>query len=506
MSEKIPESQQLPLDPEAVLSLITRENLFVDQAAWLPRAFEMRGADERVLGRVRKGLETANHMVEEANIIGELLESEWYAGVRDRAKNLIGHKVKSGEIVCMDGRLGAFFWRLPRVTTSRFSTAGGIIEVGSNGLVDTLGSSVLVTAIEDAKSKGVPAIEYVGPHTSLRHNTKPAHPEGCGAWSGELNDKGRVWHKIPDGGLAEDLTRSERHRVEAALKAKGAEVENRIIDTDTQSLVFIGNEAYGEVLESYQPGRDNIYLTLERIQQLHGEGRALYTHSLMRERADLLESTGYEYHSIEWEDIGDLQHNIEQAISLTEVLYEKGFAGEVLERLGTLYGDEHCEETMADMVYQIVYNTATIWLSGFDVEENVPERFRHHNERVGKIGDVGFDFWWTSLFRVANSESDDAMRKYVGTMMKLLPEIVREAHDVETEEEAVVLFVPEPIFPEDDIRGRARLRDAYKDILTFLEDERELISSGRVLLVPVEVNPGSREIVSCPDFTRLYVK
>ena len=122
------------------------ESPFMSQAGWLERVYREMDPGEAVRARVAAALELAGRAAMEVNSVGDFLESEEYGALRERAVKLRGNDVSEGEITCMDGRIGRLFWSLPRML-SRFSTAGGLIEVRNNGIADALGSSQLVVGI-----------------------------------------------------------------------------------------------------------------------------------------------------------------------------------------------------------------------------------------------------------------------------------------------------------------------------------------------------------------------
>lgn len=493
---------------ELEISIPNKEFDLTNQVSWLRDLYVDDWASIEVLDRVDRGLEVAETLVMEANDIADIVRSKWFTELRSRIESIGGEKVISAEILCIDGRFGNFFRNLPGAI-SRFPTPAGIIATTENRDGEFVPSSqILNLAVRNRKQAGKEIVEFVGPHTSFRHNLDADHPAGCGAWNGELKERLLEPTDFSDAGLAEDLVRNERVETRLALENIGANVVTRIIDTDTQGLVFIGDEALNEISSIMTTDEEYRGLTPEVINEWHRQGRVIYTPMLVGDINDFFLESSFSYGSIDWEDSSLLKENLTGVVGLTERLMNSDFGKELINNANDLYNSKFSDQVIREITSNIAYNTCLLWLSGFDNEENVPTRYRHHEERFGVIGDKGFDYWIkNSPFLIGCSESVEDVLGYLKTTMSLLPQILKEAHKVDLKKEAMVMCVTQPIDPNSssECKGRATagMAELYLEVLKFFE-RKKLVSEGKIILIPMLVNEKSREVVEVPNFRHLY--
>lgn len=495
---------------------------FLREADWLEEGTYLSSQEARV--RVKKGLELALGVVTESFQVAGIINSSEYYRLRKRIDVLRPKNTFAGEIICIDGRLIKWMRALAGVLSSFSAPAGHLEERQNLRGKPVAGSLHLTESILEKQDSGLLVIELEGPHTSFLTN-QDDHPGGCGKFAERLRE-GRITgvegdHPkfYPDGGVFLDLTDPERLKGGRLLEEMSTFMVTRIFDTDTQGKIFIGDFLKQEAIKIRENGG---YLTFskEMIRDYHQQSLVFSVEEFLTEKEAELKLLGgdLEYGSVEWASIDGLLGNLAKIVDLTEKVMASDLGEEIEKRLVFLYQDKKGfePEIARELAVHTAYNLAVMWLSGFNRIDKVPERFKAHRERYAVLGDTTLsDFWHdTSPFLVASSESDEAIKKHLDTALKLLGGILEAKQGIDLEKEAMVLFVAAPIDPESSekakSRARVNLKRKYDQVIEHLESENDvhrlgenLISEGRVLVIPVLVHETSRAVVEVPDFSDL---
>lgn len=489
---------------------LPEKQALMSQVEWLLAGHS--GPEKR---RLEKGMEVAWTAIAEAGSLADFIDSSDFTQTLNTLNVLRPRdSIIAGRISCIDGRNNGWPIFLARAV-SVFPAVAGLIASKRNlsGEMTRLSSTQLALALEEVRRSGRLSLESIEAHTSL---TTDHICGGFALWFQENGWQGiKDKDKLPDKGLAVDLTRQERRETRSLLERKGAVVIQTVRDTDTQGVVFLGDDLHQALADSLMIKGKYSALDKEAILREHRRGSLIYTPELVKEFNGWLAKSGFSPASIRWESVADLPANTENIVGLTAKIVSSAFGTEIKKRLAGMYQSRFvsahdrslAEKLIQELTVKVAYNTASVYLSGFTSQAMVPHRFAYHAERYGVVGDKGFDFWVeNSPFLLTSSQDTEVVHQQLKIMMKLLPNTLKTVHQVDLDKEAMVVFVTAPISsaadPETFTRGLAALKQRYERKAWYLEDEHDrAISRGRVLLIPLLVEQKTRRPLFIPAWS-----
>ncbi len=485
--------------------------VFAAQTQWLREMYSGRPRQ-----KIERGLDVAETIVfDESYRVAAYLESDQYKKQRKRLEQFLAENVRVAEIICIDGRLVPWTRMLARVT-SAFSTPAGILDGKQKYDGEVLpGSETLNRSIRNSTNAGDHVIEFAGVHTSLHHNRDVEHPKGCGKLNADLRSGPLEIHpsQFRDGAVAFDLARGERISTYDMLDNAGAIVIPRIIDTDSQGLIYIGDSVMDDITEPGINYYETESVSLGGIVVRHNQRRVFSTKLILTnepELPDYLRQSEYKSGSVKLDFVEDLPKTIERIVDLTEHLMQTEFTEDWTDRFRSMYDERNLpEEVIQALVVYAAYNVSTLWLSGYHDDEKVPHRFSNHGERFAAAGDkTPADFWIEhSPFIVSGSETEEVVEENLDVAFSLLPGILEKTHGVDLDEEAMLLIVAGSLDPDSDPetqrRAEVSLAERYFQKVQHLEKTGRL-RSGEIVALPVLVHQKTRKPIRIPDFSDHY--